>query len=92
MKDESSKINILLIHTMLIGCTGLKTNWKSKIETATKFPVDPGTVVEVTCSDQEAINLGSSEVTCSFETYFTYQHEPQCSKAGKFIAVYNTLR
>ena len=32
------------------------------------FPVDPGTVVEVTCSDLGAVNKGSNEVTCTAET------------------------
>ena len=86
VKDETRKTTLTCL--MLSGCTDLKTEWKSKIETTTKFPVDPGTVVEVTCSDNEAINFGSSEVTCTSETYFTYQREPQCLKAGKFIAVH----
>ena len=51
-----------------VTCTGLKAEWTSTIETAAKFPVDPGTVVEVTCSDLGALNKGSNEVTCTAET------------------------
>ena len=58
----------------------------STLETTTQFPVDPGTVVEVTCSETGAINTGSSEVTCTFDTYFTYQQEPNCVIPGKLIA------
>ena len=54
------------------------------LETTTQFPVDPGCGVEVTCSETGSINSGSSEVTCTFATYFTYQEEPNCVKPGKF--------
>ena len=64
-------------------CTGLKAEWTSMIETAAKFPVDPETVVEVTCSDSGALNRGSSEVTCTSENVFTYSKEP-CVDLGKF--------
>ncbi|KAL5255462.1 hypothetical protein ACHWQZ_G010885 [Mnemiopsis leidyi] len=60
-------------------CTGLKTEWTSTIETTTQFPVDPGTVVTVTCLDSDAVNVGSSEVTCTKETDFTFSIEPSCS-------------
>ncbi|KAL5247466.1 hypothetical protein ACHWQZ_G019369 [Mnemiopsis leidyi] len=61
-------------------CTGLKTEWTSTIETTTQFPVAPGTVVEVTCSNSDAVNEGSSEVTCTTGTDFTFSKEPKCTK------------
>ena len=45
-------------------CTGLKTEWTGAMETTTQFPVNPGTVVVVKCSYSDAVNAGSSEVTC----------------------------
>ena len=65
-------------------CTGLKAEWTSTIETAAKFPVDPGTVVKVTCSDFGALNRGSSDVTCMAGTVFSYSKEPVCVQLGKF--------
>ena len=65
--------------TLTVRCTGLKAEWTSKIETAAKFPVDPRTVVEVTCSDSGALNKGSNGVTCTAETEFVYLKEPSCS-------------
>ena len=65
-------------------CTGLKAEWASTIETQAKFPVDPGTIVKVTCSDSGDLNEGSSEVTCTAETDFTYSKEPCCLSLGKF--------
>ena len=56
----------------------------STIETAAKFPVDPGFVVEVTCSDSGALNRGSSEVTCAAGTVFTQSKEPFCVDLGQF--------
>jgi hypothetical protein len=52
------------------------------IETATQFPVVPGTVVEITCSESGAINKGSNTVTCVTGTEFTYSTEPSCQKPG----------
>jgi hypothetical protein len=46
--------------------------------------VVPGTVVKVKCSDSEALNKGSGEVTCSSGTDFRYSKQPSCSKIGKF--------
>ena len=34
------------------------------------------------CSDSEAFNLGSIELTCTIRTEFTYSEEPSCSTAG----------
>ena len=67
-------------------CTGLKTEWTSTIETTTQFPVIQGTVVEVTCSDTNAVNEGSNQVTCTVGTEFTFSEEPSCSIPGKFIS------
>ena len=69
--------------TLTVRCTELKAEWTSTIETAAKFPVDPGTVVEVTCSDSGALNEGSNEVTCTENTKFIYFKEPSCSDIGK---------
>ena len=68
---------------MFSGCTILKAEWTSTIETAAKFPVDPGTVVEVTCSDSGALNKGSNEVTCTTGKEFTFLKEPCCFNLGK---------
>ena len=70
--------------TLTVRCTELKAEWTSTIETAAKFPVDPETVVEVTCSDSGALNRGSSEVTCTSGNVFTYSKEPFCVDIGKF--------
>ena len=64
-------------------CTGLKTEWTSKIKTTTQFPVDPGTVVEVTCSNPDAVIKGSNRITCTIGTDFTHSKEPSCSIPGK---------
>ena len=63
-------------------CTGLKTEWTSTIKTTTQFPVIQGTVVEVTCSHFDAVNEGSSEVTCTTGRDFTFAKEPSCSIPG----------
>ena len=61
-------------------CNGLSTEWENKLETTTPFPADPGTVVEVTCSDPEAKNItGSYQVTCFSDGIFTYKSEPRCT-------------
>ena len=65
------------------GCTGLTDIWIRRIETAAEFPVDPGTVVEVTCSYPEAINEGSKEVTCISGESYNYEMEPSCKIAGE---------
>ena len=64
-------------------CTGLNAEWESTIQTETQFPVVSGTKVEVTCSDSEALNKGSSKVTCTSGTEFTHSKEPSCSIPGK---------
>ena len=69
--------------TLTVRCTELKAEWTSTIETAAKFPVVLETVVEVTCSDSGALNRGSSQVTCTAETVFTYSKEPFCVDIGK---------
>ena len=56
----------------------------STIETAAEFPVDPGAVVKVTCSDSGALNKGNNEVTCTAGTVFTFFKEPSCLRPGKF--------
>jgi hypothetical protein len=64
------------------SCTGLKAEWIGTLETTAQFPVDKGTVVEVSCSESGAINRGSSAVTCLSGTEFSYSEEPSCSKPG----------
>ena len=44
------------------GCKGLDIDWT--INTTAQFPVQPGTAVEITCSDPKAILKGSKRVTC----------------------------
>ena len=61
----------------------MKKEWKSTIETSTQFPVNPGTVVEVTCSDSEALIKGSSKVTCTGTEYTGHSKELSCSIPGK---------
>ena len=63
-------------------CTGLKTEWTSTIQTTTQFPVVYGTVLVLTCSDPDAENKGSSQVTCTSGTSFTYLTEPNCVIPG----------
>ncbi|KAL5253129.1 hypothetical protein ACHWQZ_G015781 [Mnemiopsis leidyi] len=61
-------------------CSGLPAEWRTKLETTTQFPVISGTVVELTCSDPEtSLNVGSSHVTCTSDTIFSYEIEPRCS-------------
>ena len=62
-------------------CTGLKPEWTSTIETTTQFPVNPGTVVEVTCSDTNAVLEGNS-ITCITGSIFAFTKEPSCSIPG----------
>ena len=64
-----------------MGCAGLKAEWRSTIQI--QFPVDPGTVVEVTCSDSEALIKGSSKVTCTGTEYTGHSKELSCSIPGK---------
>ena len=52
------------------------------METTTQFPVDQGTVVEVTCSYFDAVNEGSNRLTCISGTDFTFSKEPSCSIPG----------
>ena len=68
-------------------CTGLKTEWTSTIKTTTQFPVNPGTVVEVTCSDSEHVNKGSSSITCITGAIFAFSEEPICSLPGVYFAL-----
>ena len=49
------------------------------METTTKFPVAPGTVVKVACSEsQSLLKTGSNELTCASGTNFDYETEPKC--------------
>ena len=63
-------------------CTGLNTEWTSTMKTTTVFPVDPGTVLGVTCTYPDAVNEGSSEVTCKSFSNFTYPTESSCEIPG----------
>ena len=44
-----------------------------------EFPVDSGTVVEVTCADDDATLMGDTEVTCISERDYAFLNEPWCS-------------
>ena len=58
------------------------------IVTTVKFPADPGTVVEVKCSDPAALNRGSSQLTCKTGKQFTSREKPGCDTPGmKFRAL-----
>ena len=52
------------------------------MKTTTQFPVNSGTVVELTCSYSDAVFEGSSEVTCTSGTDFTFSEEPNCKIPG----------
>ena len=43
--------------------------------------------MEVTCSDSDAVNGGSSQVTCTMGTDFTYSTDPSCSIPGMYIYI-----
>ena len=47
--------------------------------------------MEVTCSYSDAVNKGSSEVTCSTGTDFTFTEEPNCSISGFYLELVKTL-
>ena len=79
--QHNTLINNRIIITAPTPCTGLKTEWTSTIETTTHFPVDPGTVVEVTCSDTNAVLEGNS-ITCITGSIFAFTKEPSCSIPG----------
>ena len=64
------------------GCTGLDADWTDTIGTSIKFPVVTGTVVEVTCSDLQALNKGSINVTCTSGNEFSFVKRPSCSRPG----------
>ena len=52
------------------------------MKTSVQFPVNPGKVVEVTCSYSDAVNEGNSEVICEQRTDFTFSKEPSCLIQG----------
>ena len=54
------------------------------MKTTTQFPVNPGTVVEVTCLHSDAVNKGNSGVTCITGRLYTFSTEP-CSIPGKLL-------
>ena len=73
-------------------CTGLKTKWITTMETTAVFPVDPGTSVEVKCSDSRFSNAGSSKVICITRTEFIYlTGEPWCTTEGNLKKKYDNI-
>ena len=63
-----------------------RTEWTWILKTTTQFPIDVGTVVEVTCSHSDAVFKGSRQVTCTKETdFYTFSKEPSCSIPGNSI-------
>ena len=59
-------------------CTGLYPGW-SYVKTDTKFPVESGTTLEVTCFDGISMLNGKKEVTCLSGILYSYQDtEPMC--------------
>ena len=71
------------------GCIGLKKEWVRKMKATIQFPVNPGTVVEVTCLHSDAINEGSSEVTCITGRLYSFSTEPICSIPGYCYKFYH---
>ena len=53
------------------------------MDTTTQFPVDTGAVVKVTCSNSDAVNEGSREVTCKTGKLYTFLEEPSCLISGQ---------
>ena len=60
------------------------------MQTTTHFPINYGSIVEVTCSHSDAVNEGSKQVTCITETVFTYSEEPSCLIPGFILLVHET--
>ena len=83
---------MIIRNISLAVCTGLPTEWNNKLETTTQFPVNPGTVVKVTCSDPGEVTgiFYMYQVTCSSGTIFTYKTEPRC-KGIKILSTFNSL-
>ena len=66
-------------------CTGLNPEWTNTLEITTQFPVDPGSVVEVNCINSGHVITGSSQITCIYNTEFSYDKEPNCGISGIFL-------
>ena len=66
------------------ACTRLPETW-TNTKTETKFPVDTGTTITVSCQEGY-INTGSKIVTCNTYLYqdFQYDTEPNCQSVGKY--------
>ena len=74
-------------------CTGLPEDW-TEVKTETKFPVNTGTTITVSCQEGY-INTGSSAVTCNTYLHqdFEFARKPQCFKSGnvwKEISSFNS--
>ena len=67
-------------------CIALKKKWRSTIKTITQFPVDRGTVVELACSDTDAVFKGNNIVTCIHGRDFNFSDDPECHIPGMFYA------
>ena len=52
------------------------------MKTTTQFPINAGDAVKVACSYSDAVNEGSSEVTCTAGRVYTFSKEPSCSIPG----------
>ena len=71
----------LLTITSVI-CTGLKSGWIRTMKTTAQFPVNPGTVVEVTCSYSDAVKEGNNDIICKQGADFLFSEEPSCLIPG----------
>ena len=59
-------------------CTGFFPGW-TFLETETEFPIDIGTVVDLTCHEGLQIS-GSTQITCHNTTFYIYSDgDPLCS-------------
>ena len=65
-------------------CTALKKKWRSTIKTTTQFPEDRGTLVELACSDTDAVFKGNNVITCIHGRDFNFSKDPKCSISGMF--------
>ena len=63
------------------GCEKLNKEWHG-IEIQATFPVESGTVVEVSCSDRRMFPTGSIQVTCH-HAKFKYEEIPNCEGIGR---------
>jgi hypothetical protein len=67
--------------TDTVKCTGLDPAW-NKLTTETKFPVNKGTVLTVSCEEGFKLS-GSNTVTCTEGTTFSTDTTPTCTQGKR---------